>query len=75
MPLPQAIFVFIPSVQAGKASSDNLVERGLDKTGIKIIGSRGDVTDDQLHPSMGDRHVGNGDGAIPIRLLIRRRLT
>jgi branched-chain amino acid transport system substrate-binding protein len=53
---PQAIFVFIPSVQAGSFARQ-FVERGLDKTGIKIIGP-GDVTDDQLLPSMGDAMLG-----------------
>jgi branched-chain amino acid transport system substrate-binding protein len=53
---PQAIFVFIPSVQAGSFVRQ-FVERGLDKTGIKIIGP-GDVTDDQLLPSMGDAMLG-----------------
>ena len=54
--LPQAVFVFIPSVQAGSFARQ-FVERGLDKTGIKIIGP-GDVTDDQLLPVMGDVMLG-----------------
>ena len=54
--LPQAVFVFIPSVQAGSFARQ-FVERGLDKTGIKIIGP-GDVTDDQLLPVMGDAMLG-----------------
>src|SRR5438093_8570887 len=49
---PQAIFVFVPSVQAG-AFVKQFVERGLDKAGIKLIGP-GDVADDELLPSMGD---------------------
>ena len=36
---PQAIFVFIPSVQAGTFAKQ-FVERGLDKAGIKLIGPR-----------------------------------
>jgi branched-chain amino acid transport system substrate-binding protein len=53
---PQAVFVFIPSVQAGSFARQ-FVDRGLDKTGIKIIGP-GDVTDDQLLPGMGDAMLG-----------------
>lgn len=49
---PQAIFVFIPSVQAG-AFAKQFVERGLDRAGIKLIGP-GDLTDDELLPNMGD---------------------
>ena len=53
---PQAIFVFIPSVQAGTFAKQ-FVERGLDKIGIKLIGP-GDVTDDELLPNMGDAILG-----------------
>ena len=53
---PQAVFVFIPSMQAGSFARQ-FVERGLDKTGIAMIGP-GDVTDDQLLPSMGDAVLG-----------------
>jgi branched-chain amino acid transport system substrate-binding protein len=53
---PQAVFVFIPSVQAGSFVRQ-FVERGLDKTGIKIIGP-GDVTDDALLPGMGEAMLG-----------------
>lgn len=49
---PQAVFVFIPSVQAG-AFARQYVERGLDRAGIRLIGP-GDITDDELLPSMGD---------------------
>jgi len=49
---PQAIFVFVPSVQGGTFAKQ-FVERGLDKAGIKLIGP-GDVTDDELLPTMGD---------------------
>ena len=34
---PQAVFVFIPSVQAATFAKQ-FVERGLDKAGIKLIG-------------------------------------
>ena len=53
---PQAIFVFVPSVQAGTFVKQ-FVERGLDKAGIKLIGP-GDVTDDDLLPNMGDAMIG-----------------
>jgi branched-chain amino acid transport system substrate-binding protein len=53
---PQAIFVFIPSVQAG-AFAKQFVERGLDKAGIKLIGP-GDLTDDELLAGMGDAMLG-----------------
>jgi branched-chain amino acid transport system substrate-binding protein len=53
---PQAIFVFIPSVQAGTFAKQ-FVERGLDKIGIKLIGP-GDVTDDELLPNMCDAILG-----------------
>lgn len=53
---PQAIFVFIPSVQAGTFAKQ-FVERGLDKAGIKLIGP-GDLTDDELLPNMGDAMSG-----------------
>jgi branched-chain amino acid transport system substrate-binding protein len=49
---PQALFVFIPSVQAGTFAKQ-FVERGLDKAGIKLIGP-GDLTDDEALPNMGD---------------------
>jgi len=53
---PQAIFVFIPSVQAGTFAKQ-FVERGLDKAGIRLIGP-GDITDDELLPAMGDAMLG-----------------
>lgn len=49
---PQAVFVFVPSVQAG-ALAKQFAERGLDKAGIRLIGP-GDITDDALLPSIGD---------------------
>jgi branched-chain amino acid transport system substrate-binding protein len=53
---PQALFVFIPSVQAG-VFAKQFVERGLDKAGIRLIGP-GDLTDDDLLPTMGDAMLG-----------------
>jgi branched-chain amino acid transport system substrate-binding protein len=53
---PQAIFVFIPSVQAATFAKQ-FAERGLDKAGIRLIGP-GDITDDELLPVTGDAMLG-----------------
>jgi branched-chain amino acid transport system substrate-binding protein len=53
---PQALFVFIPSAQAGTFAKQ-FVERGLDKAGIKLIGP-GDLTDDEMLPNRGDAMLG-----------------
>jgi branched-chain amino acid transport system substrate-binding protein len=53
---PDAIFVFVPS-GVGSAFMKQFRERGLDKTGIKLIGS-GDVTDDDILNSIGDAALG-----------------
>ena len=53
---PDAIFVFVPSGQGG-AFVKQFVERGLDKSGIKLIAT-GDVTDDDQLNGMGDAVVG-----------------
>jgi branched-chain amino acid transport system substrate-binding protein len=53
---PDAIFIFLPSGQ-GAVFIKQFIERGLDKAGIKVIGS-GDVTDDQILNSMGDQVIG-----------------
>jgi branched-chain amino acid transport system substrate-binding protein len=53
---PDAIFVFVPSGQ-GATFVKQFVERGLDKAGIKIIGT-GDVMDDDLINGMGDAVIG-----------------
>ena len=53
---PQAVFVFIPSVQAA-AFAKQFTERGLDKAGIKLIGP-GDLTDDEALSNMGDAMMG-----------------
>src|SRR3712207_1043754 len=49
---PDAIFVFVPS-GVGAQFMKQFVERGLDKGGIKLIGT-GDVTDDDILNGMGD---------------------
>jgi branched-chain amino acid transport system substrate-binding protein len=53
---PDAVFVFVPSGQ-GTIFMKEFVERGLDKTGIKLIGT-GDVTDDDLLADIGDPALG-----------------
>jgi len=53
---PDALFVFVPSGE-GLAVMKQFEERGLRQAGIKLIGT-GDVTDDDLLPSMGQPAVG-----------------
>jgi len=53
---PDAVFVFVPSGQ-GSAFMKQFTERGLDKSGIKLIGT-GDVTDDDLLADIGDPALG-----------------
>jgi branched-chain amino acid transport system substrate-binding protein len=53
---PDALFTFVPS-GAGAALMKQFSERGLDKAGIRLIGT-GDVTDDDILNSMGDVALG-----------------
>jgi branched-chain amino acid transport system substrate-binding protein len=53
---PDAVFVFVPS-GFGAIFMKQFVERGLDKSGIKLIGT-GDVTDDDLLADIGDSALG-----------------
>ena len=53
---PDAVFVFVPS-GFGAIFKKQFVERGLDKSGIKLIGT-GDVTDDDLLADIGDAALG-----------------
>ncbi|MCZ0732899.1 ABC transporter substrate-binding protein [Phreatobacter sp. AB_2022a] len=53
---PDALFVFVPSGIGGQFVKQ-FVERGLDKAGVKLIGT-GDVTDDDLLNDMGDAIIG-----------------
>src|SRR5260221_10911228 len=53
---PDALFVFLPSGQ-GAQFVKQFVERGLDKSGIKLIAT-GDVTDDDQLNGMGDVVIG-----------------
>ena len=53
---PDAVFVFVPS-GVGAIFMKQFVERGLDKSGIRLIGT-GDVTDDDILNDMGDVALG-----------------
>ncbi len=53
---PDAMFVFVPGGQGGNFMKQ-FAERGLDKSGIRIIGP-GDVMDDDLLNGMGDVALG-----------------
>lgn len=53
---PDTLFVFVPTGQAGTFAKQ-FTERGLDKAGIKLIGT-GDITDDDDLPGMGDAILG-----------------
>jgi branched-chain amino acid transport system substrate-binding protein len=53
---PDTLFVFVPGNQAG-AFAKQFLERGMDKSGIRIIGP-GDLTDDDELPGMTDAMLG-----------------
>jgi branched-chain amino acid transport system substrate-binding protein len=53
---PDALFVAFPAVQAG-IFAKQFVERGMDKSGIRMIGP-GDLTDDDELPGMTDAALG-----------------
>lgn len=53
---PDALFVFVPAGQ-GAQFMKQFVERGFDKSGIRLIGP-GDVTDDEVLNGMGDVALG-----------------
>jgi len=53
---PDALFVFVPAGQAGTFARQ-FAERGLDKSGIKLIGP-GDIVDDDDLPTTGDTLLG-----------------
>ncbi len=53
---PDAVFVFVPS-GVGAPFMKQFAERGLDKGGIRLIGT-GDVTDDDILNDMGDVALG-----------------
>jgi branched-chain amino acid transport system substrate-binding protein len=53
---PDGIFVFFPGNQAGTFARQ-FAERGMDKSGIALMGT-GDITDDDLINPMGDAAIG-----------------
>jgi branched-chain amino acid transport system substrate-binding protein len=53
---PDALFVFVPS-GVGAQFMKQFVERGLDKSGVKLVAT-GDVTDDDILNDMGDAALG-----------------
>ena len=53
---PDAVYVFVPS-GVGTALMKQFAERGLDKSGIRLIGT-GDITDDDILNGMGDVALG-----------------
>jgi branched-chain amino acid transport system substrate-binding protein len=53
---PDTLFVFVPAGQAGTFARQ-FAERGLDKSGIKLIGP-GDIADDDDLPTTGDTLLG-----------------
>lgn len=53
---PDTLFVFVPASQAAILAKQ-FVERGLDKSGIKLIGP-GDIADDEDLPGMSDAMIG-----------------
>jgi branched-chain amino acid transport system substrate-binding protein len=53
---PDALFVFVPS-GVGAQFMKQFVERGLDKSGVRLIAT-GDVTDDDILNGMGDVALG-----------------
>ena len=53
---PDTLFVFVPAGQAGTFARQ-FAERGLDKSGIKLVGP-GDITDDDDLPTTGDTLLG-----------------
>ena len=53
---PDTLFVFVPAGQAGTLARQ-FAERGLDKSGIKLVGT-GDIVDDDDLPGTGDPFLG-----------------
>jgi branched-chain amino acid transport system substrate-binding protein len=53
---PDAVYAFVPS-GAGSILAKQFVERGLDKAGMRLIGT-GDVVDDDILNGMGDAVLG-----------------
>ena len=53
---PDTVFIFVPASQTAILAKQ-FVERGLDKSGIKLIGP-GDIADDEDLPGMSDAMIG-----------------
>jgi branched-chain amino acid transport system substrate-binding protein len=53
---PDTLFVFVPAGQAGTLAKQ-FAERGLDKSGVKLVGT-GDIVDDDDLPGTGDTFLG-----------------
>jgi branched-chain amino acid transport system substrate-binding protein len=53
---PEGLFAFVPAGQTG-GFFRQFVERGLDKTGVRLFGA-GDITDDEFLNQMGDAVLG-----------------
>ena len=54
---PDAVFVFLPAGDSAAVFMKQFAERGLDKAGIKLIGT-GDIVDDDVLGQMGDVALG-----------------
>lgn len=54
---PDAVFLMLPAGEQGVAFTKGFKERGLDKTGIRLIAT-GDITDEGVLDAMGDAAVG-----------------
>jgi len=54
---PQAVFIFLPAGEQPVAFMKGFNERGLEKTGIRLIAT-GDVTEDGMIEAMGDTPLG-----------------
>src|SRR5215471_10578726 len=54
---PEAVFIFVPAGEAAVGFMKAFTDRGLDKAGLKLIGT-GDLTDDQVLEAMGDSALG-----------------
>lgn len=54
---PDAIFLFLPAGDSAAVFMKQFAERGLDKAGIKLIGT-GDIVDDDVLGQMGDVALG-----------------
>lgn len=54
---PDALFIFVPGSSSAVPLAKQFLERGLDKIGVKLIGT-GDLTDDDQLNNMGDGMLG-----------------